>query len=112
MAVGDECIILGVAGENKHQPNIPFEYRKLAYDRLQNQVYSPAMMTYVTDKYAFMGYFPTPQCDKPFLNGRDERPECYYVDIEGQNLKKLDEFSTEHISIPMDFNGTEVAWLT
>ena len=119
MAIGDECMITATKGVNKNQANIPFETKRLGYDRIQNSVYSPSMVSFVHDSYGFLGYFPTPTCDRPCklchdatdLTGKGEKPETYYLDFATPTLKKIDDFATDNLSIPMDFNGSEVVWL-
>lgn len=65
-AVGDECLVVGLKGTNKNNPNFPYDYRRVTYgDRIANSVYTPAMIAFVREQSSFLGYFPTPTCDKP-----------------------------------------------
>ena len=65
MAVGDQCVLIAREGVNKGQENIPFEYKILNYDEIHSSVYSGSMISLVRTGHAFMGYIPTPNCDKP-----------------------------------------------
>lgn len=64
-AVGDEYLVVAPKGENKHNPAVAFDYKKLVYENLPNSAYTPAMIAFVRENAAFMGYFPTPTCDRP-----------------------------------------------
>lgn len=64
-AVGDEYIVVAPKGENKHIPAVPFDYKRLVYGGLPNAIYTPAMISFVREKSAFLGYFPTPTCERP-----------------------------------------------
>lgn len=64
-AVGDEYLVVAPKGENKQNPALGYDYKKLVYEAVPNSIYTPAMMAFIREKSAFLGYFPTPTCDRP-----------------------------------------------
>jgi hypothetical protein len=68
-AVGDEYFVTGTWDLSEEETvGIPFKTKKLAYKEglyAYSACYSPAMISYVKDNGGFIGYFPSPTCEKP-----------------------------------------------
>jgi hypothetical protein len=69
------------------------------------------MISFIRKNQALLAYFPTPNCEKPYLYLQGEKPQSIHIEVEKKEVTQLPDFNPAFLPVPMDFDGTTIMWL-